>query len=163
MAHETRVDDLHRLMERALEAGVNDRATLAATLFSRAETIALQLHDDSCLVPAWLRYYRGAALHNQAVLMRNAAQGTPREDVDMKEAIALRLKGWELVQGVLAVLERRTATGTVVRKRGRNAAQEGEERVACVGWTCSPLLHPVAEVWHVPQGGGGVLQALDGG
>ena len=58
-ARDTRVDDLYRLMERAIEAFEAGRGALAATLFSRAGNLATQLHnDDTCLVPAWLRYWR---------------------------------------------------------------------------------------------------------
>ena len=60
-AHDTRVDNLDRLVERALEAGVVSRGELAATLFSIAENLASQLHpDDTCLI--------GASLEGEASL-----------------------------------------------------------------------------------------------
>ena len=58
-----------------MEAGVVGRGALAATLFSRAETLASQLHDDTCLVPAWLRYRRAVTLFLQADLMTKATKG----------------------------------------------------------------------------------------
>ena len=67
-------------LERALEALAYSRDALAATLFLRAENLASQLHDDSSLVPAWLRYYRAFSLISQGVLAMKAAKGTPRED-----------------------------------------------------------------------------------
>lgn len=53
---DTRVDDLDRLSERAIEANAVSRDALAAKLFSRAEALAMQLHDNNSLVPAWLRF-----------------------------------------------------------------------------------------------------------
>ena len=61
-ARDTHVEDLDRLVARGLEANMKIRRALAATLFSRAETLAMQLHDDTCLVPAWLCFYRAASL-----------------------------------------------------------------------------------------------------
>ena len=67
-ACETRVDDLDRLMLRAMEADAVSRDALAATLYTRAENLATQLHpDDTCLIPAWLRYRRSASLFQQGL------------------------------------------------------------------------------------------------
>lgn len=45
-ASDTRVADLDRLTERGLDAAVDGRCALAATLFLRSENLAIQLHDD---------------------------------------------------------------------------------------------------------------------
>ena len=160
-ARDTRVDDLDRFMERAIEAEAVCRDALAATLYARAENLATQLHpdDDTCLVPAWLRCTRVSSLFQHAILVRKA-EGTPREGVGKHETTAaLEAQAWQLLLGVVAVIERRAAAGTTVRSK-RKAR---ESRIACVESTRSPLLRPVAEVWHVPQRGGGILQALAGG
>ena len=110
-ARDTRVDDLDRLTERALEAEAVRRAALAATLFSRAENLATQLHpDDTCLIPAWLRFKRAASLRHQAILAMEAVEGTPR-----MEAAALLGQTWQPLRSVVAVVERRSAAGTTVR------------------------------------------------
>lgn len=116
---DTRVDNLDRSTERAIDALVAGRAALAATLFSRAENLALQLHsDDTCLIPAWLRRWRFASLSLQAAAVRKAAERTPRENAAVQEEVAaLSAQAWELLQGVVAVVERRSAAGTTVRKR----------------------------------------------
>ena len=68
---DTRVNDLDHVMERALEAGVKCRAALAVTLYTRAENLATQLHpDDTCLVPAWLRYCRARLQAKENRLLR---------------------------------------------------------------------------------------------
>ena len=150
-ARDTRVNDLDRYMKRAIEANRVSRGALAATLFLRAENLASQLHDDTCLVPVWLRYHRALSIRRQGALVRKAAEETPREQEGIQlEAAAFDVQAWELVKDIIAVIERRKAAGTMVRW------------VASFGWTRSPLLHPVAEVWHVPRRGGGVLQALAG-
>ena len=152
MACDTRADDLEDLVERGMEAGVKGRYALAATLLLRAENLASQMHDDTSLVPAWLQYYQAVALRQHATLARKTEEGTPREGAGIQEAAALCAQAWELRQGVIAVIERRTAAGTTVRRKERGVS------LAFVG-----LAHPVAEVWHVPQRGGGFLQALSRG
>ena len=126
-ARDTRVDDLDRLIERGLEASVNCRFALAVTLYTRAEALAAQLHDDTCLVPAWLRKTRATSLHNQGAMVRKTAG---REATGTTEAAALYAQESECVQDVVALVARRTAAGTMVRR--------SEGRVACVRCTCSP-------------------------
>ena len=141
---------------------MNRRCALAATLYGRAEALALQMYDDACLIPAWLRGHRAAQLTQQALLVRQAVAGTPREDAGTHEAAALDTQALELLQNIIAVIERRTAAGTMVREREMSMG-EGSERGArrLRGLDSLTLLHP--EVWHVPRGGSGVLQARDGG
>ena len=155
-ARDARVDDLDRFTERALEAHVAGRGALAVTLYTRAENLATQLHpDDTCLIPAWLRCYRALSLLQQAALANLAAGGTPaREDASAQDVAALRVQAGDLLQGVVAVIERRTTAGTTVRRKKVSLMLARLAR--------SPLLLPVAEVWHVPQRGGGVPQALAG-
>ena len=157
---DARLEDLDRLTERALEEKASGRFALATTLFSRADALASQLHNDTCLVQAWLRYYHASSLCEQGVLAREAAKRTPREDgvtqeagredASFKEASALTAQGWELLQSVIAMLERRAAAGTTVRERGVRLLEFPLSRG-------SSLLHPVAEVSHVPHRGGGVV------
>ena len=108
-ARDTRADDLDRLVERGLEANVVGRGALAATLFSRADALASQLHDDTCLVPAWLQYCRTASLFewvcgpaSVCVGMRPChagstdAQGSDRLPCPSVAALRLSWKGWRL-------------------------------------------------------------------
>lgn len=97
--------DLDHLLERALKADLLCLDILAAELFCRAEALACQSHDDTSLVPAFLRDRRMSSLRNQA-----SASG-----VKVAQKIALYAEAWKLQLINVSVIERRAAAGTLVR------------------------------------------------
>ena len=92
------------------------REALGAKLYGSAEALARQLHpDEASLVPMLLRQRQAECFIQQA----------KADGVSNSESLALLAESWELLRGVVAVIERRTAAGTTVRSK-----REEQERVA---------------------------------